>query len=109
MQQMSTKHDAVRLLQAQMARGEQLLEAVIDSYEALTMANAERSVWSLTNKRLLHTLLGDSTLLMRGSGALDQPAASRSRLDEDQAHFRRIVSDQLAVLERVQLLLLKMA
>ena len=105
----SSKQDAVRVLETQVARGEQLLAMAIDTYEALTMANADRGVWSLTNKKLLYTLLGDSALLMRGSGPLEDGLVGRSRLDEDVAHFRRTVRDQLAVLERVQLLLLKMA
>lgn len=109
MKTMQTKQDAVAHLEAQLARGREILEAPIVGYADLVQMSAERAAWSLGNKKLLIELLGDASALARCvSQASGVEALGNAFLAEVQ-RFRQLTMSQLALLERMRLVMQQMA
>jgi hypothetical protein len=109
MSSVHSKEDAVLELERQLTQGRRLLEQPVHAYGDLVQVNAERAAWSLANKKLLLHLVGDASALTRcvsGSGDGEGPGNS---LSSEIQRFRQLTMGQMAVLERMVLVMKRMA
>ena len=96
-----SRHDAMDEIQRQIDTGRRILGRPIHSFEDLARASAERSTWTLQNRKLFFHLLSDSTALASSrSGELDGEMA-RPSLEEAVREFQHAMIDQLACLTKV--------
>jgi hypothetical protein len=104
----TTKQEVICELRVQLEVGLALLRQPVRSHDELARASMDRASWSLKNKKLLQALLGDSTGLA-AAGARGEELDAMPTLEQEVAQFRRMVTQQLAYLEKVSLLLQRLA
>ena len=96
-----TRHDAMDEIQRQIDTGRRILGRPIHSFEELARASAERSAWTLQNRKLFFHLFSDSSALARSRSGELVLGEARPSLDEAVREFQHAMIDQLACLTKV--------
>jgi hypothetical protein len=105
-----TKLDALVELLVLIEEGRALLARQIPNRQELATADVQRATWGLQVKKVLRRLFGESAGQVRFSGAYASTAmVPAPRLADEVRAFQDHVLEQLSNLDRLALLLRKMA